>query len=257
MQNLIQHPDNLTYINDVPFVIWCYWEGEEMSGNRKVSFEYLKKNIGVPLGLISPSNLSLFIKENHPLPKSFNKLSIVHRSDYIRTYLMHHYGGGWHDIKATEVSYKEVWQEFANTDIWIVGKKESKKGAAKTTDQQGLYMPNYYQDLISVPSWVARPNTLLSKSILECLERIISENANQLNKHPAKHPREKKLIVGNMIKRGFDILKFIYQKRSLHYPLEWTLFGSAFHPYILKYKKHVSYKLPFDTIKNAGIYHRG
>lgn len=257
MQTLIQHPDNLTYINDVPFVVWCYWEGEEMNGNRKLSFEYLQKNIEVPLGLITPINLSSFIKDNHPLPKDFDKLSIVHRSDYIRTYLMHHYGGGWHDIKATEVSYKDVWQKFSNKNIWIIGKKEIKGGAAKTKDHKGRYIPDYYQDLIAVPTWVAKPNTELSKNLLLSLEKTIADNADLLNKYPAKHPREKKLPNSNFLKKGINILKFIYQKRSLNYPLEWTLFGNAFHPLILEYKEHVSYNLPTDKKKNAGIYHRG
>jgi len=157
----IQSPNELSYQHGVPFVIWCYWEGAEMSPNRKISFDYLVKNIEVPVALITRDNLDLFIKSDHPLPEAFEYISVVHRSDYIRAYLMHHYGGGWHDIKATLVSYSSVWNEFIDSKIWIIGRKEIQKGAARIVDESGYFIPDHYKDLIAVPSWVARPNTLL------------------------------------------------------------------------------------------------
>ena len=240
----------------MPFVVWCYWEGPPMTGNRRLSFEYLQAHIQVPICLITPDNLHHFIVEGHPLPRAFNQLSIVHRSDYIRAYLLHHYGGGWHDIKATEVSYEKVWEEFRNDAIWIVGKREIAKGAAKIYNADGDFVPDHYQKLIAVPSWVGRPQTSLSADLLSGIEAIIEQNADTLFMYPAKHPREKRISSRNPIKRLFTIIKFKYQKRSIHYPLDWTLFGNVFHPAILKYHQHVSFKLPADKRKNAGIYHR-
>jgi len=252
----IHSPDELSYQHGVPFVIWCYWEGAEMSPNRKISFEYLVKNIEVPVALITPDNLELFIKSDQPLPDAFDYISVVHRSDYVRAYLMHHYGGGWHDIKATLVSYSSVWNEFIDPKVWIIGRKEIEKGAARIVDESGNYIPDHYQNLIAVPSWVARPNTLLSKEILLGIENILERNLESLKQNPAIHPREKKLPKGNIFKRLFNIIKFKYQKRSTKYPLEWTLFGNVFHPKILKYNQHISFNLPLDKEKNAGIYHR-
>lgn len=254
---LLESPRELSYQNGVPFVIWCYWEGDAMEGNRKLSFEYFLKHIEVPVALITPKNLHKYIQPEHPFPEGYPYLSIVHRSDYIRAYLMHYYGGGWHDIKATEVSYKEIWREFENPNIWLIGRHEVPNGAAKSYDDEGRYMPNYHQDLVAVPSWVARPNTPLSKEILERIESVINDNYDKLKKYPAKHPREKKLTGKNLLQKIFNILKFTYQGRSLHYPLDWTLFGNIFHPTVLKYKGHISKNLPVDSIKNAGIYHRG
>jgi hypothetical protein len=252
----IQSPIELSYRHGVPFVIWCYWEGGEMSPNRKKSFDFLMQHIEVPIALITRENLSKFIKPDYPLPEAFEYISIVHRSDYIRAYLMHHYGGGWHDIKATLVSYKSVWDEFVDPKIWIIGRKEIQKGAAKVLDEYGNFIPDHYQDLIAVPSWVARSNTLLSKEILVGIENILAQNLDCLKENPAIHPREKKLPKGNIFKEIFNIIKFKYQKRSTKYPLEWTLFGNVFHPKILKYKQHISFSLPVDQEKNAGIYHR-
>ena len=252
----IHHPDGLTYKYGVPFVIWCYWEGEEMSDNRLLSFNYLQQHIQVPVCLITPQNLPDFIKKEHPLPDSYNDLSIVHRSDYIRAYLLHHYGGAWHDIKATKVSYANIWEEFQNPDIWIVGRPETPGGAAKVYTSDGKYAPEQYKNLIAVPSWVGRPYTKMSDEILSGIETIFRQYASLLKKFPARHPREKKLIGRNMFHRLALKIKFVCQQRSLHYPLEWTLFGNVFHPVILKYQEHVSFNLPVDSKKNAGVYHR-
>lgn len=252
----IQHPEDFTYKYGIPFVLWCYWEGDDMSGNRLLSFNYLQRNIQVPICLITPRNLSNFIKKEHPLPESYPHLSIVHRSDYIRAYLLHHYGGAWHDVKATEVSYANVWEEFQNPDIWIIGRPELPRGAAKVYTAEGKYIPDHYKKLIAVPSWVGRPYTEMSNDLLSGLEAILHQYADLLKKFPARHPREKRLIGRSLFHRLALKIKFIYQRRSLHYPLEWTLFGNVFHPVILKYQEHVSFSLPTDAKKNAGVYHR-
>lgn len=253
----IERPEELFYKNGVPIVVWCYWEGEPMSGNRLLSFSYLVQNIGVHVCLVTPKNLNLFIKKEHPLPDSYQDLSIVHRSDYIRAYLLHHYGGGWHDIKATEVSYANVWDEFVDDSIWIVGRPETKNGAARTYDFEGRYMPDYYDKLIAVPSWVGRPNTPLSYQLLTGIESLINKHTATLSRYPSKHPRDKKITTKSPLKWIFQFMKYSYQGRSLNYPLEWTLFGNIFHPCILSYQSHVSKNLPVDQTKNAGIYHRG
>ncbi len=253
----IERPEDLTYINGVPFVIWCYWEGPTMTGNRKLSFSYLVQNIGVPVCLITPENISLFLKDQHPLPRTYFDLSIVHRSDYIRAYLLHHYGGGWHDVKATEVSYSNVWKDFEDTNIWMVGRPEQPNGAARIYDAENRYMPDYYQNLIAVPSWVGRPNTPLSQQLLSGIENILNKHADTLKKYPSKHPRDKKITTKSPIIKLLQVVKFTYQGKSTKYPLEWTLFGNVFHPCILQYQSHIARSLPVDTTKNAGIYHRG
>lgn len=253
----IETPEDLTYVNGVPFVIWCYWEGATMTGNRKLSFSYLVQNIGVPVCLVTPENISLFLKDQHPLPPAYTDLSIVHRSDYIRAYLLHHYGGGWHDVKATEMSYSKVWDEFKDPDIWMVGRPEHPNGAARTYDTMNRYMPDYYQNLIAVPSWVGRPNTPFSEQLLYGIEMAINQHTDNLQKYPSKHPRDKKITSKYPLMRLIQMIKFAYQGKSTKYPLEWTLFGNIFHPTVLQYQSHIARSLPVDTTKNAGIYHRG
>src|SRR5690606_35753476 len=101
---VINSLEQIEYINGVPLVIWCYWAGEPMNKNRQISFYTLVDNIEVPVFLIDRTTIKSVEVPAHPFHPTFPYLSAVHQSDYIRIYLLHHYGGGWHDIKATEVS---------------------------------------------------------------------------------------------------------------------------------------------------------
>ena len=54
---------------------------------------------GVDLVLVTPDNLGEWLVDDSPLHPAYEDLSLIHRSDYLRGYLMHHHGGGYIDIK--------------------------------------------------------------------------------------------------------------------------------------------------------------
>jgi hypothetical protein len=251
--------DNITQIekvNDVSFVIWCYWSGKAMSKNRLLSYNTLIKNIGVPVFLVTNENIHQIEKPAHPFHKAFPYLSDVHKSDYVRIYLLHHYGGGWHDIKATEVSFKDAWSEFSDPSIYMIGRPERLGGPAQVFDNDNRWMPDYWQDLISVTSWVGRPNSDLSSAMLNDVEALLDKHFDNLKKYPARHSREKKVVGKNVFSKLSIRIKNLLTGRNDNYPLPWTVFGNVFHPLNYKFKKNISLNLPQDNIKNAGIYHR-
>lgn len=252
---IINKKEDINLINDVPFVIWTYWAGKEMKGNRLLSFNLLVENTGVPVFLVDDSNLHTLEIKEYPFHEGFKYLSAVHQSDYIRAYLLHHYGGGWNDIKATESAYTKVWDEFIHPDIYIVGRPEIKRGAARVFDGD-KWMPDYYQNLIAVTSWVGRPYTPLSEKLMRKFNDFLEENIDELKKHPARHPRERALRGESFLSRTIEKVKNRFSGRQNNYPLQWTLFGNLFHPVNLEYQDHVSMSLPKDKVKNAGIYHR-
>ena len=232
--------------SSVPRIFWCYWAGGPMNGNRLRSLDMMQKYMEVPICMITESNLKEFILEDYPLHKVFNHLSSVHQSDYLRIYLLHHYGGGWCDIKPTEISYLSAWNEFDNPDIYLVGKPEIKKGPAKVFDQNGLWMPKYWRYLVATNRWIGRKNTPLSKELYDAINRLLDENIENLKKNPAKHAHDKKR------KRLFP---WLYVNKN-QYPLPYTVFGNLFHPLNYKYRQHIKQILPFDEIKNLGLDYR-
>jgi hypothetical protein len=248
--------DLLENKHGVPKVIWCYWAGGPMNESRAKSFDVLLANIGVTVCLVNKETVSDFVQNKNPLHPAFEYLSAVHQSDYLRAYLLHHYGGGWHDIKATLMNYDIVWDHFLDLNVYLVGKPEVKGGPAQVFDREGRWMPDFWQELVSAIAWVGRPNTPLSLDLLKNMEAHLDANFELLKQNPGIHPREKKLESRNPLTRFFKTIEFRIKGKNPNYPLQWTFFGNFFHPLNYLYKNNVSNQLPVDEVKNAGIYHR-
>src|SRR5690606_1936777 len=74
-------------------VLYAFWTGNnELTENRLRCLESIKKNSGVPFVLVTPGNLEEYIVNEHPLHPAYEYLSLIHRSDYLRCYFMHHHG---------------------------------------------------------------------------------------------------------------------------------------------------------------------
>ncbi len=232
--------------NSVPLVVWCFWYDGQMNENRIRSFEMMKTHLGVPLCLVTKNNLHQFILPDFPLHPAFDWLSDVHKSDYLRIYLLHHYGGGWHDIKPTQLSYKPVWDEFTNPEVYFVGKPEIKGGPAKVFDENGKWMPKFWKDLVATNRWVGKANTPLSSEMFREINQLLDKNFETLKRNPARHPYDKKR---NKIKQW---LRF----ENNDYPLEWTVFGNIFHPLNYKFRQNIKRTLPADEIENLGLPYR-
>ena len=76
----------------------------------------LKRNIGASVELVTDTNLHEYnIPESPMHPAVCSKtLSAIHKADYLRVYFMHHYGGGYHDVKPHSASnnWTAVFSEF-------------------------------------------------------------------------------------------------------------------------------------------------
>lgn len=252
LANLRQIPKK----NGVPQVLFCYWAGGELPSVRRLSLDYLVKYTGVPVFLVDKERFLSLNTDENPIHPAFDYLSAVHQSDYVRAYLWHYWGGAWHDIKATKVDFSPVWEEFADPNVFFVGRPEEKNGPAKVMDESGRWMPNYWGELVSVIAWVGRPFTPFSEAMLAAMHAYLDERVATLARYPGRNPREKQIqgqtAIGRTMKSFYNQL----MGREIHYPIPWTLFGNIFHPLNLVFNPHISRKLPIDLVKNAGIYHR-
>lgn len=231
------------------FVVWCFWYDGPMNENRTRSLNLMVEKLEVPVCLITRENIQEFVLPDFPLHSAFRYLSDVHKSDYLRIYLLHHYGGAWHDIKPTQVSFSSVWDEFADPDVFLVGRPEIKGGPAKVFDEHGNWMPDCWEHLVGCGWWVGRPGTALSAEMSRNVERLLDENLEMLKKYPAKTPfdRRKKAFVSRLPLIG---------RLFRGYPLPWTVFGNIFHPLNYKYRHHIRKTLPYDRQYNLGLPYR-
>lgn len=243
-------------IHGVPQMLWCYWAGGEMSEVRVRSLRHMADHVQVPVFLVTGETFFDLEVSDFPIHPAFLKLSAVHQSDYVRTYLWHHYGGAWHDVKATEIDFSGLWEVFSDDTVYLLGRPETKGGPARVMDSEGRWMPDYWQYLISVIAWIGRPSTPFSAEMMDALNRYLDQHAELLSKYPGRHPREKKIESNTIVGRGIKQTYYLFSGRTPQYPIPWTLFGNIFHPLNLQYRGNVATNLPADLNKNAGIYHR-
>ncbi|WP_018674743.1 capsular polysaccharide synthesis protein [Riemerella columbina] len=221
-----------------PEVIYCFWTGNNpLTENRKKGLEALEKNAGIPVKLITPKNLPDYIKSDTPLHKGYELLSLVHRADYLRCYFMHHYGGGYADIKPFEKSWKSAFKKInSNKNKYILGYPELLYGGIAPLEanflqpadletkkgQQQLYkdLVKYTPLLIGNCSYICKPYSPITTEwyrelhsrMDECYDILLSSNSENES-------------------LGYE---------DKHYPIPYFyLLGQIFHPIILKYHKHV------------------
>lgn len=87
--------------------IYGIWAGDNpMNANRRRGWESFART-GLEPVLITPANLANFLDPRESLHPAYPLLSIMHRVDYLRAYLMFYHGGGYADIKEQTGSWAE------------------------------------------------------------------------------------------------------------------------------------------------------
>lgn len=221
----------------LPIQIYTCWLGPwEMSKNRKECLESIQKNIGVKHIHITDQNLKDYIKADAPFHEGYQYLSGNHRGDYLRCYLMHHYGGGYTDVKRIDTSWEPYFKELENAkDKWILGYKEKDpKGAAYflTKPEDKKLVEENWTKLVGNGAFICRPNTPFTKEWYDAVHREMDKHLDALKKHPSKLGRN-----------SSDITK--------EYPVEWAgLQGAIFHPLCVKYHDKLLQSLPYVNTEN-------
>lgn len=209
------------------YSIYVLWTGtNEMSQARKNSLENLREVSECNIILINSSNLSNYIKPEYPLHEAYQYLSETHKADYLRTYLMNFYGGGYSDIKKTTGSWKSSFDELANSDKWICGYPEIEGGVG--------YEPlnDHWRELIGNGAYICKPNTPLTNEWYNSMISLLDTKLEQLKIHPASFPQEK-------------------AEDATGYPIEWNeMLGRIFHKVIYKYKERIMNTLPVSIFTN-------
>lgn len=217
---LSKNPQKLEIkLHPIPKIIYCFWTGNnEMSADRKNCLNSIYLNSGVEVKLITSDNLSSFVLANFPLHPSFDYLSLVHKSDYLRCYFMHHFGGGYTDIKTCNSSWDKAFEIIQKTDKWILGYSESRaKDLAKVESLIQKDLNKHFLSVLGNCAYICRPYTSFTSEWYEELHYRLDENFLNLKKNPGN-------VMGD----------------NANYPLAWTyILGSIFHPLNLKYQDKI------------------
>lgn len=201
-------------------VIYIFWTADnEITPNRLKGIESLERVSGVKVQLITPRNLPDYIMEEDPLPEAYQYLSLNHRSDYLRSYFMHHYGGGYADVKTYYHSWVNAFERLdASKNAYVMGYPEvGFWGAANYDMEKGNLERDLYwhwRFLIGNGAFICRPHTKFTEEWHREVKHRLISMTDKLREHPASD----------------------YFGKTGEYPIRWSwMQGAVFHPLCLKY----------------------
>ena len=209
-EELIKHVDRKIYI---------FWTGDnEITPNRLEAIKSIERMSGVEVRLITPKNLPNYIKEEDPLPEAYEHLSFVHKADYLRTYFMYHYGGGYTDIKTAHSSWVNAFDKLERSKAYAIGYPEiGFIGVAYDgidNNELKTDLRNHWRYLIGNCAYICRPKTPFTAEWYSETKKRVVGFTNQLRTHPATDP--------------FGL--------NPDYPVPWVkILGEVFHPLCLKF----------------------
>ncbi|APF40412.1 hypothetical protein BHE16_04605 [Neomicrococcus aestuarii] len=206
-----------------PQRIFVLWTGDnEMSDNRKRSLDHLTENFSAEVTLVTPSNLNEWVVSTHPLHPAYEKLSLIHRSDYLRAYLAYHHGGGYVDLKSIRGDLGQLIGRInSNPALWGGGMREL--GSHNVGEALGGSLPKEQRVNHSRHLWAScyafRPKNRFTGEWLSEVERRLSYFEPLLTQNPPMDP--------------FGASK--------GYPVPWfSILGNIFGPLCLKYQGHLT-----------------
>ncbi len=205
--------------------IFCMWTGDNpMSAQRIQALWSIYNNTGCPVALINQNNLQHWVHPDYPLHPAYPYLSATHKSDYLRVYFMHHYGGGYTDIKQTTTSWPIFFTQLRNSEAYALGYQELAHGIPHIEGILGDEIRAHHAELIGLCSFIFKPFTDLTSLWLKQTNELLDLKFDSLQINPAQHPQDQ---------TGLQLTESTFSK----YPLRWAeLLGEIFHPLIYKFK---------------------
>jgi hypothetical protein len=223
-------------------IIYCFWlSKQEMNDKRKECLESIIKYSDSEVKLITLNNLNEYILKDHPLHEGFQYLSAVHKSDYLRSYFMHFYGGGYSDIKENKNNWKEAFKELDdNNNLYGAGYPAFLQCHLPNKNLNKFLNNNKF--LIGNSAFIFKKETQLTFDWYKSIELQMDSVLQDLKKYPAQYNRDQRVQDGTLMTLAErNVHNF---RKDYFYPLEWEeIQGQIFYPLIYKYKENISYIL--------------
>lgn len=201
-----------------PTHVLALWTGDnDMSPDRAAALSDMRSRL--PVTLITPANLSDWVLPDVPLHPAYENLSFVHRSDYLRAYLMHHHGGTYLDIKREYGDVLGAVERFnSSPQHWMMSFRElGPHTVAPEQGDVGAALRRHYRRLIAMCAFAAKPGSPLTTEWLDEVHRRLDLYLPSLEVNP-----------GNALGDNDG------------YPIPWTgILGSVLHPLCLKYPERL------------------
>lgn len=205
-----------------PRHVFVIWAGDNaMSSNRARNIEVIEQRVGLPVELVTPANLEKWVVPGWPLHPSYEHLSLIHRSDYLRGYLMHHHGGAYIDVKEPLTSWAPSFDRMASDEsAWVTSYRTTDANwIGKLRGRIGCDILVHYGLMFGKSGFMMRSQTPLTSAWMAQMDAVLDERGIALARHPGG-------VFGD----------------DGAYPISWTdLLGRILDPLTLKFHEHVRY----------------
>jgi hypothetical protein len=198
-----------------------------MSAQRIQALWSIFNNTRCPVVFINHQSLRDWEKPEHPYHPAFEYLSDTHKSDYMRCYLMHHYGGGWTDVKHTSTDWRPHFAKLRSSSALAIGYQEIADGIPHIKGPLGDTLRANYKENIGLCAFIFKRNSTITNQWIKDLDKRLDSLLDQLRENPASTPQDQqgaKKTDGSLSK----------------YPIEWAgILGEVFHPIMYNYRNNV------------------
>lgn len=204
-------------------IIFCFWTGEnKMSNARLVAFEKLKIKSRCKVILVTQEVLADYILPDAPLHPAYKYLSETHKADYLRTYFMHFYGGGYSDIKAPTKSWVKAFNDIMKRpNAFINGYREVSESDIAFTPAAHLW-----DRLVGNCAYIVRPKTPFTNKWYKEMIELLDKRYEMLRDNPSRFPQDRSELMGG-------------------YPIGWNeMLGRIFHKHLVSYIDNIIYSVP-------------
>jgi hypothetical protein len=210
-------------------ILFCVWSDDNpMSATRTDALLSVVKHARVPVAFLQYNDIHDWCFAQHPFHPAYEYLSSTHKVDYLRCYLMHHYGGGYTDIKFTHANWKPYFDQLNKSNKWAMGYQEvGPNGVASVGGDLENVLKTNYQKLIGCCAFIFKRNTPLTTEWITRVHSLLDSKMEMLQRHPGKFPQDQ---------TGIQLSNGVYSQ----YPLAWTeMLGNIFHPLVYKHSDQI------------------
>ena len=239
--------------------IWMFWTGDnEMSPQRRECYEqFSRTNHDCNVRLVTAGD----VEQLPNIHEGYEYLSEIQKGDYLKSYFLYHFGGGYSDVKRSYENWTPYFNRINQTDdIYAIGygerhvdhvaylegcrldPKKSKHCRDFTLDESGQnwssrYVREGWRKLIGNGAYICKKGTPLVKEWWLGLTEKMDGYLPELKQHPSKWPRD-----------SHNHTDPNTGEKS-KYPIPWAVIcGNIFHPLVLKYSEHVNQDLPYPDM---------
>ena len=218
--------------------VFFMWAGTNpLTPDRAAEVYSILSNTHCPCVYLTRESLWKWELPEAPFHPALPYLSATHVSDYLRAYLMHHYGGGYSDVKFTYKHWDEAFATLEQSDAFAIGYPVENPEAVAVSpafpnrDAALAEFRTDYRAFLSNCAFIFRRDTEFTREWYRRTVEILDSKLELVKANPARHPRDFK---GTVLPDG----------SISQYPIEYIEIAcDAFTPTLWKFKNKI---LNFD-----------